>query len=167
MQGLPDRLEAISEWTGRVASWATLFMVLVTAVVVLMRYVFDTGLIWLQESVIWMHAFVFMMGSAWTLKRDEHVRVDIFLRDRGPRRRAFVDALGVIFLLWPMCGFLAYVSWDFVTASWALKEASRESGGLPYPLIPLIKCVLVAMPVTVSLQGLAMLLRSVATLRSR
>lgn len=167
MQGLADRLEKFSEWTGRIASWATLFMVLVTVVVVLMRYVFDTGLIWLQESVIWMHAFVFMMGSAWTLKRDEHVRVDIFLRDRGPRRRAYVDIFGVLFLLWPMCGFLAFVSWDFVAASWSLKEASRESGGLAYPLIPLIKCVLVAMPLTVSLQGLAMLLRSVHVLGSR
>jgi TRAP-type mannitol/chloroaromatic compound transport system permease small subunit len=166
MQSLADKLDKFSEWTGRVASWATLFMVLVTVIVVLMRYVFDTGLIWLQESVIWMHAFVFMMGCAWTLQRDEHVRVDIFLRDRGPRRRAIVDALGVLFMLWPMCAFLAVTSWDFVAASWSLKEASRESGGLAYPLIPLIKCVLVLMPVTVSMQGLAILLRSVNVLRS-
>jgi TRAP-type mannitol/chloroaromatic compound transport system permease small subunit len=162
-----DRLEAVSVTLGRVVSWATLAMVLITFLVVVLRYAFDIGLIWLQESVIWMHAMVFMLGSAFTLQRDEHVRVDVFLRGRSERRRAIVNGLGVLLLLWPMCGFLAWASWDFVAASWSLREASRESGGLVYPLIPLIKCVLVAMPFTVGLQGLALLLRAVVVLRSR
>lgn len=167
MQALVDRLDAFSEALGRLVSWATLFMVLVTFLVVVLRYVFDVGLIWMQESVIWMHAMVFMLGSAFTLQRDEHVRVDVFLRGRSERRRAVVNGIGVLLLLWPMCGFLAWTSWDFVAASWSLKEASRESGGLVYPLLPLIKCALVAMPLTVALQGLAMLLRSMIVLRGR
>jgi TRAP-type mannitol/chloroaromatic compound transport system permease small subunit len=167
MQAVIDRLEAFSEMLGRAISWATLAMVLVTFLVVVLRYAFDIGLIWLQESVIWMHALVFMMGSAFTLRRDQHVRVDVFLRGFSERGRAIVNSLGVLFLLWPMCGFLAWASWDFVAASWSLREASRESGGLVYPWLPLIKCVLVAMPVTVGLQGLALLLRSVIVLRAR
>lgn len=140
-------------------------MVIVTSIVVIMRYVFDAGLIWMQESVTWMHAFVFMMGCAYTLQRDEHVRVDIFYRDMSAQKKARVDAAGVILFLWPLCGFLGWAAWDFVAASWSLRESSRESGGLPYPLIPLIKSVLVLMPVTVGLQGLSLLLRSLKTMR--
>lgn len=140
-------------------------MVIVTSIVVIMRYVFDAGLIWMQESVTWMHAFVFMMGCAYTLQRDEHVRVDIFYRDMSAQKKAWVDAAGVILFLWPLCGFLGWAAWDFVAASWSLRESSRESGGLPYPMIPLIKSVLVLMPVTVGLQGLSLLLRSLKTMR--
>jgi TRAP-type mannitol/chloroaromatic compound transport system permease small subunit len=153
--------------TGKAAAWLTLFMVIVTFIVVVMRYVFDAGLIWLQESVIWMHAVAFMLGAAYTLQQEDHVRVDVFYRDMGPRGRALIDLLGVIVFLFPLCGFLGWKSFDFVAASWSLHEASRESGGLPYPLIPLLKSVLVLMPAAVALQGLSLLLRSFHTLRQR
>ncbi len=159
--GHSGRIDRFSELIGQAASWLTLLMIIVMAIVVVMRYVFDAGLIWLQESVTWMHAFVFMRGCAYTLGRDEHVRVDIFYRDMSAVRRAWVDAAGVLLFLWPLCGFLGYAAWDFVAASWSLKEASRESGGLPYPLIPMIKSVLVLMPATVALQGLSLFLRSI------
>ncbi|MEM6512281.1 MAG: TRAP transporter small permease subunit [Pseudomonadota bacterium] len=160
--GLLDR---ISDRIGLAASWMTLAMVIVTFIVVVMRYVFDAGLIWLQESVTWMHAAVFMLGAAHTLQHDEHVRVDVFYRDMSERRRAIVDLFGLLAFLWPMCGFLAFTAWDFVAVSWSIGEASREAGGLPYPWIPLLKTVLVLMPLTVALQGLAMALRAVQTIR--
>jgi len=140
-------------------------MVIVTFVIVVMRYVFDAGLIWLQESVIWMHAVVFMMGAAYTLQQEDHVRVDIFYRAMSDKARAWVNLAGVVFFLLPLCAFLAWKSFDFVAASWGLREASRESGGLPYPLIPLLKTVLLLMPVAVALQGGTLLLRSLKTLR--
>jgi TRAP-type mannitol/chloroaromatic compound transport system permease small subunit len=144
----------------------TLFMVLVTFAVVVMRYVFDVGFIWLQESVVWMHAFVFMAGAAYTLQQEEHVRVDIFYREMSDKRRAWVDLLGVVVFLLPLCAFLGWTAFDFVAVSWRLQEASRESGGLPYPLIPLLKSVLVLMPITLGLQGLSLLQKSVNTLRT-
>ncbi len=159
---LADRINAV---IGKASAWLTLFMVVVTCVVVVMRYVFDAGLVWLQESVVWMHAVVFMMGAAYTLQQDDHVRVDVFYRTMGATRRAWVDLIGVVIFLLPLCAFLGWKSVDFVTASWNLREASRESGGLPYPLIPLLKSVLLLMPVTVALQGLSLLLRSLRTLR--
>ncbi len=158
-------LDRISAYLGRTSAWLTLFMVLVTFVVVVMRYVFDAGLIWLQESVIWMHAFVFMVGAAYTLQREEHVRVDIFYREMSPKRRAWVDLIGVLVFLLPLCAFLAWKALDYVAISWKLQEASRESGGLPYPLIPLLKSIIVVMPITVGLQGISLLMRSVQTLR--
>ena len=141
-------------------------MVLVTFVVVVMRYVFDAGFIWLQESVVWMHAFVFMMGAAYTLQQENHVRVDIFYQEMSAGRKAWIDLLGVAVFLLPLCVLLAWKSFDFVAMSWRLQEASRESGGLPYPMIPLLKCVLVIMPITVGLQGVAILLRCVRTIRA-
>lgn len=140
-------------------------MVIVTFIVVVMRYVFDAGLIWVQESVVWMHAVVFMLGAAYTLRDEEHVRVDIFYRAMGERRRAWVDLIGVFIFLMPLCLFLAWTSFDFVTTSWSIREASRESGGLPYPLIPMLKSVLLLMPVAVALQGVSLLLNSLKTLR--
>ena len=142
-------------------------MVIVTFTIVVMRYLFDAGEIWMQESVVWMHAFVFMVGAAYTLQSDEHVRVDIFYRDMSVIGRAWVDLLGVVIFLLPLCIFLAVKAWDFVAVSWALKEVSRESGGLPYPLLPLLKTVLLLMPVTVALQGISLALRSLKTIRSR
>lgn len=160
--GLLDRISII---TGKAAAWLTLFMVIITVVVVVMRYIFDAGLIWVQESVIWMHGVVFMVGAAYTLQQEDHVRVDVFYRTMSATQRAWIDAVGVIIFLWPLCAFLAWASYDFVAASWGLREASRESGGLPYPLIPLLKSVLLLMPVAVALQGSSLLLRSLKTLR--
>ena len=142
-------------------------MVIVTFVVVVMRYVFDAGLIWVQESVVWMHAVVFMLGAAYTLHAEEHVRVDIFYRTMSERRRAWIDLVGVIVFLMPLCAFLAWASFDFVTQSWRIGESSRESGGLPYPFIPLLKSVLLLMPVAVALQGASLCLKSVRTLQGR
>lgn len=159
-------LDRISVTLGRATSWLTLLMVIVTFVVVVMRYLFDFGLIWLQESVVWMHAFVFMIGSAYTLQREEHVRVDIFYRTTSPERRAWVDLIGVLLFLLPLCVLLGWKSVDFVALSWQLREASRESGGMPYPLIPLLKSTLVVMPILLGLQGVSMLLRCIRTLKA-
>lgn len=161
-QSLIDRF---SDATGKLTAWLTLLMVIATVVVVVLRYVFDVGLIWLQESIIWMHATVFMVGAGYTLMHDEHVRVDVFYRSMSLQRKALVDLLGVLFFLLPLCIFLAVKSYDFASMSWAMHEASRESGGLPYPLLPMIKSVLVIMPVAVGLQGVALLLRSARCLR--
>ena len=159
-------LDRVNTTIGRTAAWLTLFMVIVTFIVVLMRYVFDAGLIWVQESVVWMHAAVFMLGAAYTLHDEEHVRVDVFYRRMTARRKAWVDLAGVFIFLLPLCLFLAWNSFDFVAQSWRLAETSRESGGLPYPFIPMLKSILLLMPVTVALQGLSLTLKSVRTLRS-
>jgi len=132
-------------------SWLTLVMVVVTSIIVIMRYVFDAGFIWLQESVTWMHAAVFMLGAAYTLQQEQHVRVDIFYRSASDKGRAWTDLIGVTVFLLPLCGLL--------------HEASRESGGLPYPLIPILKTVLLFMPVAVGLQGVSLLTQSLRTIR--
>lgn len=161
----PNLFDRIAEVTGKMMSWLTLLMVVMTVVVVVMRYVFDAGLIWMQESVTWMHAAVFMLGAAYTLQHEEHVRVDIFYRNMSEKQRALVDLFGVTLFLLPVCGFLAYTAYDFAAAAWSMQEITREPGGLPYPAIPLLKSIVIVMPVTLALQGVSMLMRAIVNLR--
>lgn len=155
---LSERLERISDLTGRAVAWLTLPMVAVTFAVVVLRYVFDLGWIWMQESVVWMHAAVFMLAAAYTLSRDEHVRVDIVYRKLQPRQRALADIAGTVFLLLPMMAFLILSSLDYVATSWRIEEGSREAGGLPYPFVPLLKSLIPLTAVLVIVQALARLL---------
>lgn len=135
-------------------------MVLVTFTVVVLRYVFAINYIWMQEAVTWMHAAVFMLGAAYALERGEHVRVDVFYRHRSAKTRALIDTLGVVFLLAPLMAFFVIVSWDYVTGSWAIREGSRQAQGLPFPATPLLKSLLIVMPVLVTLQGISMIVRA-------
>ena len=165
-ESLDSLIDRISIATGRAAAWLTLAMVLVTVLVVVLRYVFDTGVIWMQESLTWMHAAVFMLGAAYTLQDDGHVRVDIFYREMSEQHKAWVNLLGVLILLFPLCGFFIYESLNYVLAAWKIGEVSRDAGGLPYPAIPLLKSILVVMPAAIILQGISMVLRSLQTIRA-
>ena len=128
-------------------------MVLAMFFIVVMRYVFDWGSIAFQESVTYMHALVLMLGVAYTLKHGGHVRVDIFYRQAPERTQGWVDSFGIIFLLLPTCAFILWVSWDYVAASWSLREASREAGGLP--IVYLLKSLMLLAALLLLLQSIA------------
>ncbi|MEM6809941.1 MAG: TRAP transporter small permease subunit [Pseudomonadota bacterium] len=170
MPGLAERLTRFNAWIGRTVAWFTLFMVINTVAVILARDAFSFGRIWMQEITTWLHASVFLLGIAYTLGRDEHVRVDIFYRRFGERGRAWVDLLGTLLLLLPVAGFIFFESWEYVFGSrgtWAVMESSRQAGGLGYPAPPLLKTFMILMPVLLVLQGLAIVLRAAITLRTK
>jgi len=158
LQALADTLDRLAEKTGRIISWLTLAMVLTTVSIVILRYLFNSGSIALQESVTYLHATVFMLGAAYTLKHDAHVRVDIIYQTLTPRARAWVDLLGTLLLLLPVCLFILYSSMGYVSAAWAIQEGSREAGGLDG--VFLLKTAIPAMAVLLLLQGCSMLLRN-------
>ena len=160
---LSHYFDQISEWTGRLVAWLTFAMVITTFVVVVLRYLFDFGSIALQESITFMHAMVFMLGAAYTLRHEGHVRVDIFYRRFGERGRAWVDLLGVLLLLMPVTLFISWVSWDYVVSSWSLLEGSREAGGLPG--VFLLKSVIPLMALLLLLQGVARGWRALCVIR--
>jgi len=162
-----EALERFSEFTGAAVAWLTVLMVVGTFVIVVLRYAFDLGWIAMQESITWMHAAVFMLGAAYTLKRDEHVRVDIFYRGMSARHQALVDLAGTAILLLPMALFLAVSSWDYVSTSWAIREASREAGGLPYPFVPILKSLIPATAAMLILQGVANLIGAILILTGK
>lgn len=161
---LATHLEKVSVFTGQAISWLTLLMVLTTFSIVLLRYGFEMGWIALQESVVYMYALVFLIGIPYTLKQDGHVRVDIFYCNMSSRRKAWVNLLGTFFLLIPVTLFIAWVSWDYVAASWALKEQSGEAGGLPG--VYLLKSCILIMTFLLLIQGISQLLFNIAFLFS-
>lgn len=154
--------DRISDWTGRAVAVLTGLMVLVTFAVVLLRYGFNLGWISMQESIVYLYATNFMIGAAYTLRRDGHVRVDIFYQRLGIRARARVDLLGTLLLLLPMCGFILWSSWTYVGESWAVLESSQEAGGLPW--VYLLKTLLLVMPLLLIIQGVAMVARALLIL---
>ena len=158
-------IKAIDRFTQRMGSalsWLGLAMMLVTVTVVFLRYGFDIGWIAMQETVLYLHAIIFMLGMSYTLQKDGHVRVDVFYRNFSPRGQALVNCLGFLFLLAPVCIFITWMSWDYVLASWAIRETSAEAGGIPG--VFLLKSLILMMTGTVLLQGFAECLRSVSVI---
>lgn len=155
-------IDAFTDRCGRLLAWLALGMALVTALVVIMRYGFSTGSIMAQEAITYMHGTLFMLGAAYALKSGAHVRVDIFYRGFSPRGRAWVNSLGGIVFLMPLCVFILFSSWDYVHASWIIGESSPEPGGIP--AVFLLKTLIPLMAVNLFLQGLAETLRSALVL---
>ena len=148
----------INEWVGKTISWLTLLMVVITFIVVVLRYAFDIGWIALQESVLYMHAIVFMLGTAYTLKHNGHVRVDILYQRCSDKTKAWIDCLGTLLLLMPVTGFIIWSSWEYVADSWTIQESSRNSGGLPG--VYLLKTTILFMAGLLILQGVALFLQN-------
>jgi len=138
-------LRNVIAWCGKGAAWLTVVMVLLTFVIVILRYGFNLGWIWVQESLTYLHVTVFLVVMAWALQDDGHVRVDIFYTRMTTRNRALVDLLGTILFLTPFCIFILVTAWPYVANSWLLMEGSREAGGLP--LVFLLKSLILIMPV--------------------
>lgn len=150
---------------GTAVSWLTLIMTVITFLIVILRYVFNIGSIWMQESLVWMHSAIFLLGAAYTLKLDEHVRVDIFYRSFSPKQKSWVNIIGAIFFALPVCIFLLIVTGDFVSSSWFVKEISRDAGGLLYPAIPLLKSMLLIMPLLIIFQIISILCKEFTKIR--
>ena len=150
-------LSAPCAYIGKAVAWLTLVMALLTATVVVLRYGFGFGRIYLQEIVTYLHATVFMLAAAWTLRLDGHVRMDVLYRSLKPRAQAWVDLIGSAFLLLPTAILLFWLSYDYAEKAWALREASRETGGLPF--LYLLKTVIPVASGLLILQGLADIFR--------
>ncbi|WP_295873562.1 TRAP transporter small permease subunit [uncultured Zhongshania sp.] len=155
-------IDSLTERLGRLLAWLIPLMMLGTTSVVVMRYGFGQGMTALQESVSYLHGTVFMLGAAYTLKHGGHVRVDIFYRRFSPRTKAWVDSVGSIVFLLPLCGLILITSWDFTLNAWAIHETSVEPGGLPF--VYLLKTLLPLMAINLAMQGFAELLRNAMVL---
>jgi len=165
LQRLIQLNDRIISAIGHCVSWAALILVLTTCLIVIMRYLFNIGSVALQESLLYMHSLIFLLGAAWTLQKDGHVRVDIFYRPLSAKGKAWINALGTLLLLIPSCIFLFWISWEYVASSWSYFEGSRESGGIDG--VFLLKTLLLVMPVLLILQGLANLLYSLLVISDR
>jgi TRAP-type mannitol/chloroaromatic compound transport system permease small subunit len=164
MLALADRIDWLNARIGRAAAWLCLAVVAIQFAVVVLRYLFSIGSIWLQESIVYGHAAMFLLVAAWTLKNEGHVRVDILYASASPRRKAIVDLCGALFLLIPFAAAILYFSLPYVARSWALLEGSREASGLP--LVFVLKTLIPVFAVMLILQGLAQAIRARSILSS-
>jgi len=164
---LADRIDQINEWTGRAVYWLALVMVGIGAFNAIARSLDKyTGLglssnSWL-ELQWYLFSVVFLLGAAYTLKHDDHVRVDVLYSNLSRKGQAWINILGTLLFLVPFCVLVLVMSWDFVVNSWAILEQSSDPGGLPrYP----IKTVIPIALVLVLLQGVSLTIREIAVLR--
>lgn len=162
-EGLVRVVDAVNEGVGRAVSWLTLGTVLVCFVVVVLRYAFSIGWVWMQDIYVWFHAGVFMLGAGYTLKAGGHVRVDLIYARLSDRRRAWVDIFGSFVLMTPYLVVMGTTSLPFTLSSWSILEHSLQPDGLPGFFI--IKSVLVLYVLLLAIQALALLARSVLVLR--
>jgi len=155
---LVNVIDGFTDRCGRLLAWLLLGMALLTAVIVVLRYGFNIGSIPAQEAVTYLHGSVFLLGAAYALKTGAHVRVDIFYRDFTPRRRAWVDSLGGIVFLLPLCLFILLATRGYVAESWSIREVSPEPGGIP--AVFLLKTLIPVSAGLLALQGIAEILRN-------
>ena len=163
MGHIADRLDAINRFVGSVVRWFALAMMLLQFMVVLLRYIFGISDIALNESVLYLHAGLFMLGAGYTLLVDGHVRVDIFYASASVRNRAIIDLCGHLFLLIPAMLVIMYWSWPSVRNAWVILEGPISVGGIPASF--LLKSLIPAFCVLLLVQSCACLLRNLVTLR--
>ena len=144
--------------TGKICSWFVALMVLVTCLVVLMRYGLDMGSVFLQDVVLYLHGGLFLLGAAFALKRGAHVRVDIFYRNFSNSKKALVDLLGNLIFLQPICWTILLYSWGYVEFSWRIMEVSPEPDGLPFVYVQ--KSLLIVVAILLALQSISEILKS-------
>ena len=156
-------INLINKLIGETVSWLTLFMVLITFLVVVLRYGFNIGFIWMQESVRFMYAAVFLLCAGYTLLKDKHVRVDVLYLNLSERSKAIVDLIGSVFLLLPVCFVIFYFSWSYVINSWQQMEGSIEERGLH--LVFIMKTFIWLFAILVSMQSLATIINSFIILK--
>ena len=164
MNQIIQLLDFFSEMTGRFCSWFVALMTLITCLVVVMRYGLDLGSVLLQDVVLYLHGALFLLGSSFALKRNAHVRVDIFYREFSEKKKAFVDLVGHCLFLQPVCWVIFLFSWGFVELSWRIMEVSAEPDGLPF--VYLQKSLLIVLCLFVALQSFSEILKSILKIKN-
>ena len=157
-------IDGLTEGVGRALAWCLPAMVLLTAAIVVARYLFDAGTIAGQEAVLYLHGTAFMLGFAYALKHNAHVRVDVLAARFSARTRAWIDLTGHLLFLLPTAAAIIWFSWDYVAAAWRVREGSAEVGGIP--AIYLLKSLLIASAALLLLQAFAETLRAARQLRT-
>ena len=160
IKNIINTIDSLNETIGRAASWLVLAMVLLICYDVTMRYFFHQGSVALQELEWHLFALIFLLGSAYTLKHNNHVRVDILYQSQylANKHRALINIFGILLFLIPFCVLILITTWPFVENAYYYLEGSPDPGGLPYRYL-LKGSILVAFTLLI-LQGVAELLRN-------
>ncbi|WP_207536624.1 TRAP transporter small permease subunit [Sabulicella rubraurantiaca] len=159
---LANGIDAVSRAIGMAVRWLAVLLVLLQFSVVVLRYAFGTSFIGMQEGVIYVHAMLFMLAIGYALLIDAHVRVDFFYGRWSERGKAWMDLVGVLVTILPFCWLLVWSSWGYVSMSFRMGEGPMQYGGLPFQ--PYLKALILVMAGLLAIQGLSLLLRSLAVI---
>ncbi len=159
---LADGADALNRAIGLSVRWLAVLLVLVQFVVVVLRYAYGSSFVWLQEGVIYTHAFLFMLAIGYAYLLDQHVRVDFFHAKWSERTKAWVELCGVLVAVLPFCWLLVWASWGYVSVSFRMSEGPMQYGGLP--LQPYLKGLILAMAGLLALQALSVAIRALAVI---
>ena len=158
LKNLSSTISYINKIAGFICAIIVVPMSLNVFLVVVLRYLFGISFIWMQETYVWMHAYIFMLGAGYTYLNDDHVRIDIIYRSSSKLYKALVDSIGIIFLLLPFLYLIWNFSFPFVYKSWQMNEISREAGGLS--MLYLLKLAILLFVVLLSIQAIAKIINN-------
>jgi TRAP-type mannitol/chloroaromatic compound transport system permease small subunit len=159
---LAGAADALNRAIGLAARWLAVALVLVQFVVVVLRYAYGSSFVWMQESVVYLHAFLFMLAIGYAYLLDQHVRVDFFSARWTEKHRAWVELVGVLVCVLPFCWLLVWASWGYVSVSFRMGEGPMQYGGLP--LQPYLKGLILVMAGLLTVQAVSVLIRCVAVI---
>ncbi len=162
---LADGLDLVSRAIGRTVKWLAVLLVLVQFLVVVLRYVWGSSFVWMQESVVYVHAALFMLAIGYAYLLDAHVRVDFFYGQWSERKKAWCDLIGIVVTVLPFCWLLWWASWGYVERSFRLDEGPMARGGLP--LQPYLKALILVMATLLAVQALSIAIRAIAVIAGR
>lgn len=149
-------IDAISEFLGKLSGYLVLICCLVSAINALVRYIFNYSSNGWLEIQWYMFGFIVLIGASYTLRMNEHVRVDIIYGSISSRARIWVDIIGITLFLLPACFYLMWLSWPMFALSFNQGEMSSNAGGLiRWP----VKLIIVAGFALLFLQGLSELIK--------
>ena len=124
-----EKISIISEYITKYFFYIMFILVIVN---ILLRYIFNINFIFMQELVMYLHAFIFLFGISICLKENSHVRIDVFSNKLDAKAKKYIEVLGTVFLIIPFCLFVLYESTPIIIRSWEMLESSGEPGGLPF-----------------------------------
>ena len=164
MKNLSSFLNIVNRYAGYLCAFLVVLMVANVFLVVILRYLFGISFIWMQETYVWMHAYIFMAGAGFTYLNDDHVRIDIIYRNSSKLYRVIVDLVGNIVLLLPFLYIIWSYSFPFVYKSWQMNEVSREAGGLT--MIYLLKLAILIFAFLLFIQVISKIINNFINLNS-
>ena len=126
---------------------------------ILLRYIFNINFIFLQELVMYLHAFIFLFGVSICLRDDSHVRIDVVTNKLRKKNKIIIDLIGYVVLVIPFCFFVIYESTTMISQSWSMVEGSSEPGGLP--IVYILKSSIYIFSLLLLIQTIGKILRAI------
>lgn len=152
-----NKIDGIIDIIGKISGLLIFILIFLIFTSVILRYFFSIGFTWLQDLYIWTHAIIILLGISYTLKQNEHVRIDLIYRNASVKYKKIINLFGLIFFGLPFCYIILNNGLSYFLRSYLLNETSKEIGGLSNLFI--LKFFIFFMGITVFFQVLNLIFK--------